>query len=85
MKSTDSVAIGWGAVACIRFGAGTRAGRVAHVGDHRPELSWLGGLWARTFERSVDYVVGWVCRYGPEIREVVAPSQRSKRLKWIIR
>lgn len=55
----------------------TGQGWVAHIGDYREALSGRHHIWTRTFDRGVDYVMGWLCKYGPAIREEVEAISRA--------
>ncbi|MBN7139013.1 hypothetical protein A7A76_07880 [Lysobacter enzymogenes] len=56
----------------------TGKGWVAHIGDHREALSGRHHVWTRTFDRGVDYVTGWLRKYGPAIREEVDAILRER-------
>ncbi|WP_057972176.1 hypothetical protein [Lysobacter antibioticus] len=45
----------------------TREGWLAQIGCHREEMEGRYPIWTRAFGRGVDYVLGWVRRYGPAI------------------
>ncbi|UZW62772.1 hypothetical protein [Lysobacter enzymogenes] len=56
----------------------TGTGWVAHIGTHREGIERRHHIWTKTFDRSVDYVVGWVRKYAPAIRDEVDAYQRER-------
>lgn len=49
----------------------TGRGWAATIGNHREDLDRCSYIWVKNFDRGVDYLVGWVRKYGPAIKEEV--------------